>query len=86
MENIIVTQAEYVERLSLRVQFSDKTSQLIDFGAFIDKHPHPQYNKYKNPSLFKKFSIRCGNLIWGSHADLSFPIEALYAGNLELCD
>lgn len=25
------------------------------------------------------------NLIWGKHADLSFPVEALYEGNLELC-
>lgn len=86
MENIVVTHAEYTEGLSLRVWFSDKTSQLIDFGAFIENHPHPQYNKYKKPSLFKQFSIRCGNLIWGKHADLSFPIEALYAGDLELCE
>ena len=86
MENIVVTRAEYIEGLSLRVWFSDSTSRLIDFGEFIDRHPHPQYNKYKQPRLFKQFSIRCGNLIWGKHADLSFPVEALYAGNLELCD
>lgn len=86
MENIAVTRADYVDGLSLRVYFSDKTSRVIDFGEFIDRHPHPQYNKYRKPSLFRQFTIRCGNLIWGKHADLSFPIEALYAGNLEITD
>ena len=83
MKNIIVVKAEYTENLSLQIWFNDATSRIIDFGEFIDKHPHPQYNKYKKPSLFKQFTIRCGNIIWGKHADLSFPIEALYTGNLE---
>ena len=86
MDNISVTHADYVDGLSLRVYFSDKTSRVIDFGEFIASHPHPQYNRYAKPSFFKKYSIRSGNLIWGSHADLSFPIEALYTGDLEYCD
>ena len=86
MENIAVIRADYVDGLSLRVLFNDKTSRVIDFGEFITRHPHLQYNKYQKPSLFRQFTIRCGNLIWGKHADLSFPIEALYSGNLEYCD
>ena len=86
MENIAVTRADYLDGLSLRVFFSDETSRVIDFGVFMDRHPHPQYNRYRKPALFKQFTIRCGNLIWGKHADLSFPIEALHSGNLELCD
>jgi len=83
MSNIAVKRADYVDGLSLKVFFSDDTSRVIDFGEFIARHPHPQYNKYQNPSLFKTFTIRCGNIIWGKHADLSFPIEALYTGDLE---
>ena len=86
MGNITVLRAEYVDGLSLKVFFSDKTNRVIDFSDFLLRHPHPQYNKYQKPSLFKQFTIRCGNLIWGKHADLSFPVEALYAGDLELCE
>ena len=86
MGNIAVLRAEYVDGLSLKVFFSDKTNRVIDFSDFLQRHPHPQYNKYQKPSLFKQFAIRCGNLIWGKHADLSFPVEALYAGDLELCE
>lgn len=86
MKSIAVTRADYVDGLSLRVFFSDRTERVIDFGEFLARHPHPQYNKYSKPSLFKQFTIRCGNLIWGKHADLSFPVEALYSGDLEYCD
>ena len=86
MGNIAVLRAEYVDGLSLKVFFSDKTNRVIYFSDFLLRHPHPQYNKYQKPSLFKQFTIRCGNLIWGKHADLSFPVEALYAGDLELCE
>ena len=86
MGNIAVLRAEYVDGLSLKVFFSDKTNRVIDFSDFLLRHPHPQYNQYQKPSLFKQFTIRCGNLIWGEHADLSFPIEALYAGDLEICE
>ena len=86
MKNITVTQADYLDGLTLRVFFNDETERVIDFGEFIARHPHPQYNKYLKPSLFKQFTIRCGNLIWGKHADLSFPAEALHSGDLEHCD
>ena len=86
MNNIAVTRADYIDGLSLRVFFSDNTSRVIDFGTFIARHPHPQYNRYAEPSLFRQFTIRCGNLIWGKHADLSFPLEALYFGDLEYCE
>lgn len=86
MNNVAVTRAEYVDGLSLRVFFSDDTVRVIDFGDFIVRHPHPQYNKYQKPALFKQYTIRSGNIIWGKHADLSFPVEALYYGDLEYCD
>lgn len=48
------------------------------------------FEKENNPcKLWKKARceswLRNGNLIWGKHADLSFPLNALYFGNLELC-
>ena len=85
MEYLSVTNAEHVDGLVLRIWFNDHTVRLVDFAGFLSKHPHPQYDKYAKVSLFKKFTIRNGNLIWGKHADLSFPIEALHEGDLELC-
>ena len=85
MEQIRVKKAEYVDGLILSLLFSDGKRQEIDFSDFFQKHPHPQYNKYAKVSEFKKFWIRNGNVIWGKHDDLNFPINALYAGNLELC-
>lgn len=85
MEYFYVIKAEYVDGLVLRIWFNDNTEKMVDFASFLANHPHPQYDKYGEPKNFKKFTIRNGNLIWGKHADLSFPIEALYEGDLELC-
>ncbi len=86
MSRIEIVKAEHIDKLVLRVWFNDNTSKDIDFEVFLNKHPHPQYDKYKSQRFFKTYTIRNGNLIWGKHADLSFPIEALYQGNLELTD
>ena len=85
MNGIIINRVEYISDLILALIFSDGKKQTIDFSDFFAKHPHPQYNKYAKKSEFKKYWLRNGNLIWGKHADLQFPINALYQGNLELC-
>lgn len=43
-----VISAKYVAPLCVKLDFSDGTSKTIDVGAFIRKHPHPQYNAYLN--------------------------------------
>jgi hypothetical protein len=78
-----VVEAEYLSGYKILISFSDKTRQVIDFGPFLVEHPHPQYNKYKNPSNFKKFKIERGNIVWGKDWDLIFPVEQLHAGKIE---
>ena len=85
MEKIQIIKAENAGNLTVFLTFNDNTTQKVDIGDYIRRHPHPQYNKYKKKSEFKKFWLRNGNLIWGKHADLSFPLNALYFGNLDLC-
>ena len=51
-----------------------------DLDEFIRQHPHPQYNKYHDPDLFRTFVIDDGNVVWGEDWDLIFPIENLYIG------
>ena len=55
--NISIVSAKYVAPLKVELHFNDDTVKTIDVGAFIRKHPHPQYNSYLNESKFKKFKI-----------------------------
>ena len=53
---MLVVSAKYVAPLKVELHFSDGTVKTIDVGAFIRKHPHPQYNSYlnENKSVVKK--------------------------------
>ena len=81
-DKLTVVDARYLGDLSLEVVFSDGTSRSIDFGPYLQSHPHPQHNRYLQPRFFKRFSIDHGNLVWGKNWDLIFPVEQLYAGVL----
>ena len=82
MGTIYITKALDVGNLSVCLYFSDDTTQTIDIGEYIRRHPHPQYNKYLDPKKFSRFAIENGNIVWGKNWDLIFPIEQLHAGNL----
>ena len=77
---LYIVRAEYAGDVSLHIFFSDGTSQTVDFKPFILAHPHPQYNRYIEPKIFKKFTIEHGNVVWGKNSDMIFPIEQLYRG------
>lgn len=81
-DKMLVVDAEYVNNLSLKIHYSDGTSNVIDFEPFLRSHPHPQTDKYLNPQNFKCFSIIKGNVIWGENWDMIFPVEDLYSGKL----
>ena len=55
--NITITSAKYIAPLCVELYFSDGTVRTIDIGAFIRKHPHPQYNSYLEEKKFKKFTV-----------------------------
>ena len=82
MKILTVINAEYIGDLSVKFFFNDNTSNTIDVGSFIKKHPHPQYNKYLDEKKFKKFKINSGNVVWDNNWDLIFPIEQLYKGSI----
>jgi len=52
----------------------------IDFFVMKKVVPHPQYNKYLDPALFRTFTVDDGNIVWGEDWDLIFPVENLYMG------
>lgn len=80
MEKLIITNATDIGGLTVRLTFNDHTTQTIDIGEFIRRHPHPQYNKYLDPKKFSRFKLENGNIVWGKNWDLIFPIHELHAG------
>ena len=82
MDYIYVTSAEDAGNLCVRLTFNDGHQSVVDIGDFIRKHPHPQYNKYLDPDLFRTFVIDDGNVVWGDDWDLIFPVENLYSGSV----
>ncbi|MCL2435770.1 MAG: DUF2442 domain-containing protein [Lentimicrobiaceae bacterium] len=79
---ITVKKANYLKGYTIKLLFSDNTSQNVDFSDFFSTHSHPQYNKYKNIEKFKDFNIEDGNVVWGKNWDLIFPIHQLYQGKI----
>lgn len=83
MNRLYVVKAENVGNLSVKLDFSDNSTSIVNVGDFIRRHPHPQYNKYLDEKKFKSFVIDDGNVVWGKNWDLIFPIEELHAGYLQ---
>jgi hypothetical protein len=79
---LFIEKADYISDFSVELKFNDGTVKTVDIGAFLNKHPHPQYNKYLIPANFKKFYLDHGNIVWGKNWDLIFPVEQLYTGEL----
>ncbi|WP_460909872.1 DUF2442 domain-containing protein [Spirosoma areae] len=62
---IRVVDAVYEGDYTVRVLFSDDTSQVINFGPFLMENPHPQYNKHRDIEPFKTFSVEMGTWFGG---------------------
>lgn len=80
MAKLMITEARSVGNLTIEMKFNDDTIQCVNIGDFIQKNPHPQYNKYLDEQEFLKFTIDDGNITWGEDWDLIFPIEQLHNG------
>ena len=80
MRTLAVTEAEYAGDYRLKLSFSDGTSQVVDFAPFLQNHPHPQHNKYRRLSNFKRFHIERGSVVWSHDWDLIFPVSQLHQG------
>ena len=72
--------ATWIGDYRIELQFDDKVVRQIDFGKFLHNHPHPQHDKYRKLSNFRKFKIERNNLVWGKNWDMEFDLWKLYQG------
>ncbi|MEI6210271.1 MAG: DUF2442 domain-containing protein [bacterium] len=77
-----IVRAVYLGGYRLHLTFSDGHVTTVDFGPFLRASMQPQTVKYREESLFQKFAIVYGNLVWGDH-EMCFSIEDLYGANIE---
>ena len=61
--NLSIVSAKYVAPLKVELHFNDGIIKTVDVGAFIRKHPHPQYNSYLNENKFKYLQLIVFQLI-----------------------
>lgn len=73
--------AVYIGDFTIRIEFSDGITNLVDFKPFLQSSLHPSIRKYLDEAKFKEFRILYGNLNWNDY-DMVFPIEDLYDGKL----
>lgn len=79
MKPLAVTSARYLSNYRLAVDFSDGTTQEIDFGPIIEQFSPTDYRAiYRQPEQFQAFAIEGGNLVWGEDWDLIFPVWKLH--------
>jgi hypothetical protein len=79
---IKLVNANYLNDYVVELLFDDGVVQQIDFGKFLYKHPHPQYDKYRDLKKFKQFKIERNNIVWGKNWDLIFDLWDLYKGRI----
>ena len=81
-KSISIVSAQYIEGYKVRIMFSDNTWQAVDFEPFLFAHSRGYYDKYRKPTIFKRFKVEKGNLVWGKDWDLIFPLDELYKGEI----
>ncbi|GIK58532.1 MAG: DUF2442 domain-containing protein [Chloroflexi bacterium] len=72
---------EYIEGYKLRLLFSDKSENVVDFEPFLSNSLNPMIRKYLDIEIFKQFTVEHGDLFWNDY-DLCFPIADLYRGKI----
>jgi hypothetical protein len=79
---IKILSVEYIGGYVLKILFSDKKEQTVDFEPFLRNSVHSEIRKFLKPQSFKRFKVLDGELMWGDF-DLIFPIMDIYQNRLE---
>ena len=79
--NLKILKVTHVRKYLLALEFSDGARREIDFQPFLESSRNPEIRKFLDLGLFRKFSLRDGELMWGDF-DLIFPLMDLYNSEL----
>jgi hypothetical protein len=74
-----VVTAKYLDDYKIEIIFDDKKRNVINFLPALKKYD--TCKKYLDITLFKKFKVASGNIVWGNNWEMIFKIEDLYEDN-----
>ena len=74
--NMKVVTAKYLDDYKIEIIFDDKKRNVINFLPALKKYD--TCKKYLDITLFKKFKVDSGNIVWGNNWEMIFKIEDLY--------
>ena len=77
--NMKVVTAKYLDDYKIEIIFDDKKRNVINFLPALKKYA--TCKKYLDITLFKKFKVDSGNIVWGNNWEMIFKIEDLYEDN-----
>ncbi|MVM29976.1 DUF2442 domain-containing protein [Spirosoma sp. HMF4905] len=76
-----VVDANFLGDYRIDIHFSDGKQRIVDFeNAFGQLQDY--YTQYRQPTLFQKFAIDNGNLVWGDDWDVIYSTRDLYEGKI----
>jgi len=74
--NMKIVTAKYLDDYKIEIIFDDKKRNVINFLPALKKYA--TCKKYLDITLFKKFKVDSGNIVWGNNWEMIFKIEDLY--------
>ena len=74
--NMKIVTAKYLDDYKIEIIFDDKKRNVINFLPALKKYA--TCKKYFDITLFKKFKVDSGNIVWGNNWEMIFKIEDLY--------
>ena len=74
-----VVTAKYLDDYKIESIFDDNKRNVINFLPALKKYA--TCKKYLDITLFKKFKVDSGNIVWGNNWEMIFKIEDLYEDN-----
>ena len=74
---IAIVKAEYQQDFQIKLLFSDKSEQIVDFAEVLQTAKNPMTRKYLDLDKFKEFTVEYGDLMWNDY-EMCFPTWDLY--------
>lgn len=74
---IAIEKAEYQQEFQIKLLFSDKSEQVVDFAEVLQTAKNPMTRKYLDLDKFKQFTVEYGDLMWNDY-EMCFPTWDLY--------